>query len=185
MLATVRAGESGSILRKAWIFCTFVSHPWTRKRRQTVSIQRSVAGQRTRRYLWKPDSVLHCSAPQSWGCLSLYPPASPCFILLVQAMHPPFTEVLAFLWEKSYGLVCWPDMRKGDKYFSTHKTIFLLLFQNRGFHLVLGMALKVLSFSSWIMIGVLNVLTQTNLNHNLIEVNEKVCLCEVWRKDSR
>lgn len=35
------------------------------------------------------------------------------------------------------------------------------------------MALKVLPFPSWIMIDVLNVLTQTNLNHNLIEVNEK------------
>lgn len=64
-------------------------------------------------------------------------------------------------------------MRKGDKYFSTHKTIFLLLFQTRGLLFVLGMALKVLPFPSWIMIDVLNVLTQTNLNHNLIEVNEK------------
>lgn len=36
----------------------------------------------------------------------------------------------------------------------------------------MDMALKALTFPTWIMIDVLNALTQTDLNHNLIEVNE-------------
>lgn len=124
------------------------------------------------------------STTQSWCLLYLYSPTL-LYILLVQAITHSYTEVLAFLWEK-HGLISWPNMRKGNKYFITHKIISLLLSQNRGFPFCHGDGIKSTYISHLdIMIFMLNALTQTDLKHNLIEVDEKVCHFEAWRRDTQ